>query len=343
MATRKNKGFETESEEDISNASSLEVVSYKKYSSEGFIKKSELKNVPNTLPHGFFVHGKRYQVFKIAPYHPDQDSKFTVLYSNPKATLRDFVQGIFPLIIESIEGIPFATFAKSASCPMSKLIDGMPLSDAMTIILNTRYSNVGSKIQMEDQCPNCKTNNKDNPKEGYPYHDISSISLGIIPKLNSPLRVEVTLKNPITIDGDVCDRVQMSPLRIGQLPDYGKVKRGKQDRALLQAQVRSIPQATSFPDGKENIFDDYIYSLITDLKDRNRLLRASAELNDLAPDLQLVMTCSNCMNEWESALDWQDLRRFMYSGVDEDDDEENYGNNEDEVEEKDSLMESESE
>ena len=219
----------------------------------------------------------------------------------------------------------------------------MPLSDAMTIILNTRYSNVGSKIQMEDQCPNCKTNNKDNPKEGYPYHDISSISLGIIPKLNSPLRVEVTLKNPITIDGDVCDRVQMSPLRIGQLPDYGKVKRGKQDRALLQAQVRSIPQATSFPDGKENIFDDYIYSLITDLKDRNRLLRASAELNDLAPDLQLVMTCSNCMNEWESALDWQDLRRFMYSGIDEDDEEENYGNNEDEVEEKDSLMESESE
>lgn len=280
------------------------------------LRKVELQDYPNTLPHGFFVDGQRLQTLELASYNPNQDLQLGKLYSSPNAKIKAILGEFLPKIIKSIGGVELTELARSLSVPPKTLIEQMPLIDAMTVVLNARVNNVGMDIKMDAQCPNCKTQNVDDPEECRPYHELSEVEIGVFNNpITSKLIVEVTLEHGFYVGEDLCKTLRLRPIRLYELEKISKAPRGYLDVALLYQQVCEIPEASILQGVKGQLFNDELYATMKSLDDRNLLLKASRKLQELGPGMSVNMTCHNCGNNWDESLSWGDLRTFLFQSA----------------------------
>jgi hypothetical protein len=277
------------------------------------LKKVQLQDFPNTLPLGFFVGDRRIINFSLNPFDPEQDLLLAKLYSNQKADLKQILGQFLPQAIDKIGDYTVQELARELSCTPQKLIERMPLADALTVVLNQRQSNVGEEIAINEQCPNCNTRNNDDPEEGRPYHDLGEVEIGLLPQLNDKLVLEVNLTKGFKIGPDLCKKVLMQPMKLYDLPKLAKVPRGKLDLAMMYLQVCAIPESSMLSNVAGQLFDDDTYSGIKNLKDRELLLSASRKLQQLGPDMNLMLSCFNCGHEWRTSLPWPDLRNFLFA------------------------------
>ena len=311
MAKTVNSGFSTEEQVSTTDITTLDYNSFN-------IKQVELQNYRNTLPHGLFVNGQRLQKFTLKDYDPEQDLKLATLYSNQKSDIKQVFGNFLPTIIETIGGRTLKEIAPEINSTPQQIIERLSLGDALTIILNARLQNVGELIEMEDQCPNCRTKNKDEPSQGRPYHSISEVMIGTIPVITDKLVVKIQLEQPFQVGEDLCDVVHMRPIKLYEMQKIQKSSqsaRGKIDITLLQNQICGIPQATALQNITGQIFDDDLYRQIKSLKDRGTLLKVSEKLQEIGPNMNLPMSCYNCQYEWDSALPWGNLRNFLFDQV----------------------------
>lgn len=306
MVTTPNPGFQAQPEPEESITATLTLDKFK-------IKKVQLQDFPNTLPLGFFVGDKRIVNFTLKPFDPEQDLLLAKLYSNQKADLKQILGQFLPHAIDRIGEYTVKELAQQCSCTPQKLIERMPLADALTIVLNQRMANVGEDIAIDEQCPNCNTRNNDNPEEGRPYHNLGEVEIGLVPQLNDKLILEVNLNKGFKVGTDLCKKVIMQPMKLYDLPKLAKVPRGKLDLAMAYLQVVSIPESSILANVTGQIFDDDAYSGFRDLKDRESLLSASRKLQQIVPDMNLMLSCYNCGHEWRTALPWPDLRNFLFA------------------------------
>lgn len=299
-------GFQAQPEPEETITATLTLDKFK-------IKKVQLQDFPNTLPLGFFVADRRIVNFTLNPFDPEQDLLLAKLYSNQKADLKQILSQFLPQAINTIGEYTVPELARECSCSPQKLIERMPLADALTVVLNQRMANVGEEIAINEQCPNCNTRNNDDPEEGRPYHNLGEVEIGLVPQLNEKLVLEVNLTKGFKVGPDLCKKIMMQPMKLYDLPKLGKVPRGKLDLAMMYLQVVAIPESTMLANVAGQLFDDDTYSGIRDLKDREALLAASRKLQQIGPDMNLMLSCYNCGNEWRTSLPWPDLRNFLFA------------------------------
>jgi hypothetical protein len=283
------------------------------------VEEFEYQDRPDVLPHGFFVEGQRLTDVEMLGYDGETDLRIASLYNGNRVDIKNVLVQSLPSIVSKVGGMSLAEIAKASSISVSQLIEQMPLADAIAMLVSGRVKNVGYDISINDKCGNCQTLNKDEPKKGRPYHDIGSLKMGFIKNLDGRLAVRVDLEGGFETMGDRYHSILMRPMRVYEITGMGKMERGKMDWAIAQASIFHIVGCKETRNVRGKVFSDAMYESMSGdlgLKDRNKILKASEELQRLSPQMALSNDCSNCGNVWDSSLNWAALRNWLYDSAD---------------------------
>lgn len=288
------------------------------------IDKIEARELGCKLPIGIFLETheglERLQDYTLVPYKTKYDRVLGQLLSAPKAKLATVLGAFLPQMIESIGGYTVKEVAQKMNVSTQRLIEGMYLADALAIVLSIRLASQGGDISMSAQCPNCGTQNEDDPKKGRPFHDLNSVEVGVVRDLRHKIRVEVNLSDGIQIIDDVAKKIHMQPLRLFQVDQIAKPGSGiPVDIALLYAMVCGLPEATTLGNLEDQrkmgqIFSDEFYDELT--RDDLKTIRKAIEVLQPGPEMNADMNCSACGHEWEAAVPWPQLRSFLFTSAD---------------------------
>ena len=275
------------------------------------LEKVEAVDLGNMLPVGVFLDGERLQAFVLSPYKTKHDRILGQLLSAPKVKISQVLGQFLPQVVETIGGFTLKEIAGKLSLSTSKLVENMPLADALTLVLAIRLGAQGPDIAMSAQCPACGAQNDDDPAKGRPYHDLSSVEVSIVKDLRTRLQVEVTLIDGIDDGSEKIKTLLMQPLRLFQVDKIATPGSGVPvDIGLLYSMVSAIPNSPTYANIRGQVFSDNLYDELT-MKDLN-LLRKVIEKLQPGPDMNADMTCSSCGNEWKAAIGWGSLRQFLY-------------------------------
>lgn len=311
--SRSDKGFEAEA----SVAAEQEIYSIALEDLE--VDEFEYQDRPDVLPHGFFVEGQRLTSIQMLGYDGETDLRIASLYNGNRIDIKNVLVQSLPLIVDTIGGMTLGEIAKASSITVAQLIEQMPLADAIALLVSGRVENVGYDIAITDKCDNCKTLNKDEPKKGRPYHDIGVLKMGFIKNLDGRLAVRVDLEEGFVSMGSTYTSILMRPMRVYEITGMAKMERGKMDWAIAQSSIFHIVGCKETRNVRGKVFSDQMYESMNGaagLKDRNKILKASEELQKLSPQMALSNDCSNCGNVWDSSLNWAALRNWLYDSAD---------------------------
>lgn len=275
------------------------------------IDKVELQDLGATLPIGLFVDGECLTEFTLHPYKTKHDRILGQLLQAPKVKLHQVLGQFLPIVIKTIGGYTLEELKNKLSTSEQKLFENMYLGDILAIVLQIRLASQGADIAMSAQCPNCGTQNQDNPEKGKPYHDLSSVEVSIFRHLKQKPLVEVTLKDGFECFGDHVDKVLMQPLRLYQIDKIAQPASGTPvDIALLYSMICGLPQSAALRYSRGQIFSDELYDELS-MADVS-ILRKAIDGIQPGPNMNADMSCYSCGHEWASALPWSSLRQFLY-------------------------------
>jgi hypothetical protein len=274
------------------------------------------EDMPQILPHGFFVDGERLVEIEMNGFDPKLDELLGGMYSGQKIDIKQILIAALPLMVKTVAGRTLAEIARACSITVAQLIEQMPLGDALAFILAAREAIVGQEIAIDDQCPNCRTRAMDNPAKGRFYHNTGTVRVGNIADLSDRLVAEVHLQGGFELHGTHCTHVHMRPVRLYELSKMPTLQRGKLDMAMVELQISAIPECQRVANVRGLLFNSKAYETMTGphaIADRQALIVASQKLQKLGPAMSVENTCDNCGQEWQSALPWANLRSFLFT------------------------------
>lgn len=269
-----------------------------------------LVQLDNTLPIGIFLEGERLTSFTLKPYKTKFDRILGEILGRPKVTILSALQQFLPMMVETIGGIPLGDLAAKLSTSPARLVSGMYLGDALSIVLSIRMAAQGPHIKMSATCPACGTDNEDKGTPAEPFHDLSYLPIKKVVLLSSDPVVEVRLKDGLEVGKEKLFRVLMQPLKLYQFEAIAKPGAGAMDILMLYEMVAGLPESEYYGKAKGRVFSDDLYDELT-MTDQQILVKAIERLQ-ITPKMEAQMECIGCGHKWDAALPWGNLRRFLF-------------------------------
>jgi len=273
----------------------------------------EARELGCVLPVGLFTaDGEHLTEYTLAPYKTKYDRVLGQLLNAPKAKITQVLGQFLPQYITSIGGFEIKELSeKMNGISPTRLIEGMPMGDALSIVLQIRLQSQGDDIAMSAQCPQCGVQNDDDPTKGRPYHDLSSTEVSCFCNLHAKPLIDVILKDGIEGRGEPIRRIQMQPLRLHQLEKVATPGSGTPvDIALLYGMICGIPDSELYSNVRGQVFSDELYDELT--RGDLAILRKAVEKIQPGPDMNADMACFSCGHEWKSPIAWGNLRQFLF-------------------------------
>jgi len=168
------------------------------------IEKIEARDLGCKLPVGIFTNdGEHLTEYVLAPYRTKYDRILGQLLQAPKAKITQVLGQFLPQYIQTIGGFTLSELStKMNGMSPSRIIENMPMGDALSIVVQIRLQAQGEDIAMSAQCPQCGVQNDDDPTKGRPYHDLGSTEVVCFCDLHTKPLIEVVLKDGIERMGD---------------------------------------------------------------------------------------------------------------------------------------------
>ena len=277
------------------------------------IEKIEARDLGCKLPVGIFTNdGEHLTEYVLAPYRTKYDRILGQLLQAPKAKITQVLGQFLPQYIQTIGGFTLSELStKMNGMSPSRIIENMPMGDALSIVVQIRLQAQGEDIAMSAQCPQCGVQNDDDPTKGRPYHDLGSTEVVCFCDLHTKPLIEVVLKDGIERMGEVIKRVHMQPLKLYALEKIATPGSGTPvDIALLYNMITALPDSELYRNVRGQVFSDELYDELT--KDDLAALRKAVEKIQPGPDMNADMVCFSCGNEFTSPIAWGNLRSFLF-------------------------------
>jgi hypothetical protein len=255
------------------------------------------------LPIGFFCDGKRFDSFNLSPYTSEHDLAIIRLKQRCDGDLHQLCSQLFPLILTDFNGVPLRDLANKLDLTIEELIAELPAADALTIIANIRYLEIGEDMYFQGTCPYCGTNNDDDPKKGL-SHKLGGIDVGFSAGLKSEPIYTANLSTGIGVD--------IYPLQFCQFKQFCNSDVPLDLRQVFFSAVASSDD--SFDRNRDGMMDEAKFlQLVTNIDDRNLLIRAVDPFYQLGPTIEIGTDCKKCKQEWELDMPISAMEDFFYN------------------------------
>jgi hypothetical protein len=265
--------------------------------------KKPLFQAAQKLPIGFFYNGRRLDEFTLLPYTSEHDLQIIRLKRRCDGDLHRLCTQLFPSIIAEFNGIPLRDLAKELDFSVEELIAEIPAADALTIIANIRFLEIGEDMYFQGTCPYCGTNNDDNPKKGL-SHKLGGIDMGFCENLRSEPIETVNLSTGIGID--------IFPLQFCQFKQFCASEIPLDLRQVFFSAISSSDG--TFDRYRDGLMDESAFlKLVTSIADRNLLIRSVEPFYALGPIIEIGTDCVKCKQIWELDMPISALEDFFYS------------------------------
>jgi hypothetical protein len=255
------------------------------------------------LPIGFFCEGKRFDRFNLNPYTSEHDLQIIRLKQRYTGDLYRLCSQLFPLMIADFNGVSLRDLANRMSLDTEELIAEMPAADALTLIANIRYLEIGEDMYFQGTCPYCGANNDDDPKKGL-SHKLGGIDMIYFSKLNNDPVQTIELSTGVSLD--------LYPLQFCQLKDFCNSEIPLDLRQVFFSAIGSSDG--SFDRGRDGTMDDASFlKVVTNIADRNKLIQAVKILYQPGPLIEIGTDCVRCKQVWEMDMPVAALEDFFYN------------------------------
>ncbi len=255
------------------------------------------------LPIGFFCDGRRFDSFNLSPYTSEHDLAIIRLKQRCDGDLHQLCSQLFPLIVTDFNGITLRDLANKLDLTIEELIAELPVADALTIIANIRYLEIGEDMYFQGTCPYCGTNNDDNPKKGL-SHKLGGIDMNFLADLKSEPIVTVMLSTGVSIDIYPLQFCQFKPFCDSEVP-----------LDLRQVFYSSLSSSDGrFDRARDGMMTEQIFlSLVNNLADRNLLIHSVELFYQVGPQIEIATDCVKCKQVWEMEMPISNLEDFYYN------------------------------
>lgn len=255
------------------------------------------------MPIGFFIGDKHLREFNLLPYTSEHDLQVIRLKGRHSGDLYRLCLQLFPLIIADFSGVSLSELANKLDLNIQELISEMPATDVLTIIANIRYLEIGEDMYFQGTCPYCGTNNDDNPQKGL-SHKLGGIDMGWFDQLAAEPIVTVQLSTGVSID--------CYPLQFCQFQDFCTSDTPLDLRQVFYSAISSSDG--TFDRSRDGLMSEEIFlKLVTNVTDRNLLIRSVAPLYQIGPLIEIGTDCVKCKQIWELDLPIFQLPEFFYN------------------------------
>lgn len=255
------------------------------------------------LPIGFFCGGKRFDRFNLSPYTSEHDLQIIRLKQRYPGDLYRLCAELFPTIIADFNGTSLSNLANKIDLDLEDAIAEMPVSDALTIIANIRFSEIGEDMYFQGTCPYCGTNNDDDPKKGL-SHKLGGIDVGFFDRLKADPLETVVLSTGVGID--------IYPLQFCAFKEFCRSSTPIDLRQVFFSAVASSDG--TFDRARDGMMDEAMFlKLVKTLADRNLLIRSVAPFYQVGPVIEIGTDCIKCKQVWELDMPISALEDFFYN------------------------------
>lgn len=184
---------------------------------------------------------------------------------------------------------------------LEDFIAEIPVADALTIVSNIRYLELGEEMYFKGTCPYCGANNDDDPKKGL-SHKLGGIDMVFCQDLSADPLVSVLLSTGVAID--------IYPLQLYQFKDFCRSTAPPDLRQAFYSIVSSSDGL--FDRSRDGLISEQVFlQLITNIEDRNLILKSVAPFYQLGPQIEIGTDCVKCKQEWEMDLPTSSLEDFF--------------------------------
>lgn len=238
--------------------------------------------------------------FSLLPYTSEHDLAIIRARRQPNVGIYRLALTIFPLIVADFGGYSLAQCAEQQGLNVSELIAEMPVADALTIVANIRAFEIGEDMYFQGTCPYCGTNNDDSPQRGL-SHKLGGIDIGYAKLVCEPV-VTVSLSTGISID--------FYPLQFAAFEEFCTSEIPLDLRQVFYSAISSSDGA--YDRSRDGLMDESMFlKLVTNITDRNLLIRSVQPLYELGPLIEIGTDCIKCKQEWEMDLAVSQLPEFF--------------------------------
>lgn len=253
------------------------------------------------LPIGFFFGNSRLDRFSLLPYTSEHDLAIIRARRQPNVGIYQLCLQLFPLMIADLNGYSLAQCATRLDLNVNELISEMPVADALTIVANIRSFEVSEDMYFQGTCPYCGANNDDSPKKGL-SHKLSGIDVHYIETLKAEPVISITLLTGVTID--------CYPLQLAQFEEFCASEIPLDLRQVFYSAIAS--DDGTYDRDRDGLMDETIFvKLVTNITDRNLLIRSVDHLYQLGPLIEIGTDCVKCKQDWELDLAVSQLPEFF--------------------------------
>lgn len=271
----------------------------------------EFAEMEQKLPIGVWFEGERLQEFTLHPIKTKFDLVLGRLINAHKTKVVTILAQFLPQVVETIGGYPVADLASKMSLSPQRFFEGMAFGDVLMLLLHIRKAAQNSTlVAMAADCPACNYKNQDNPTKNIPFHDLAGLDIPVVRELSQKPVFEVLLEDGLAIHGETIRRILMQPPKLHHMNKISDAM-AVTDVEMLYCMVVGLPDSEIYGKVKGQVFGDDLYGELT-IKDLARL-RDAIEKIQLVPDMSVEMTCARCGHEWDSLVNWGNLRAFLFT------------------------------